>query len=217
MKKTAVERIWKLINEQFPEYRLKNNLLVRAPIGCILCGILFESSAFSKESFYINAFVQPLYIPAEHLVLTCGMRVPGQWEYDQVELNALAQRASQALREVALPFHQEFGALELFYTNAAGKFSLKNIYVHQSLVLTAIHLGKIVEAQEHFKNLQDIADSTDQSVPWIDAVLNETRTMLEQARLGWQVAHEKLQTIESQTIKSLKLDDLPRSPDLTAA
>jgi hypothetical protein len=216
MQKNAVQSIWKLINEHFPDYRLKNNLLVRTPIGCILCGILFESSAFSKESFYLNAFVQPLYVPAEHLVLTFGMRIPGQWEYDQVELNALARRVSQALRQVALRFHQDFGSLELFYRNAARKFSLKNIHLHQSLAFTAIHLGKIVEAQDHFKKLESLVDSADQSVQWIGAVLNETHTMLEQAKLGWQVAHEKLRTVESQTIKALKLDDLPRSPDSTA-
>ncbi len=114
MDKKAVRNLWSLIDQQFPEYRLKNRLLVRLPVGSILGGVLFEPSAFAKEPFYINIFVQPLYIPSEHLVLSFGERVLGKWDYDLSRVQELAGRVSQVIRDQASPFHETFGTPELF-------------------------------------------------------------------------------------------------------
>src|SRR5262245_24785188 len=115
MDKKAAGKLWGLLEQKFPDYRLKNRLVVRVPLGNILCGVLFESSAFSKGAFCVDIFVQPLYVPSEHLVLTFGMRVPGQWEYDASVVDELAPRVLRAVRDQALPFHQTHSTPDLFY------------------------------------------------------------------------------------------------------
>lgn len=97
-------------------------MVVRLPIGSVLSDVLFEASAFSKVPFYINFFVQPLYVPSEHLMLSFGERVLGQWDYDASKIEELANRVFQAKRDQALPFFDLFGTPGLLYKNLPKAF-----------------------------------------------------------------------------------------------
>jgi hypothetical protein len=214
MDKKAVRKLWSRINQSYPEYRLTNRLLVRIPLGSILSGVLFDSSAFSKEMFYIDLFVQPLYVPSDHLVLNFGLRAPGQWDYKEPIIQELANRVSLMIRDQASAFHQTFGTPELFYRNIPAKFSLKDIYLHQALVFTAVHLGKIDEAQRHFETLHKLVTNTDPKIPWPRAVLKETECLVNEATRDSSRARDRLRQFEADTLKNLKLDDLPFVSDI---
>jgi hypothetical protein len=191
------------------DYRLKRNFLVRVPIGNIFCGIVFSSSGFSQDAFYINAFAQPLYIPSDHIVLTFGREMPGYWEYSASDTQVLGLRVLKALEDHALPLHQSLSNLELFYRNVQTICSPKNIHLHQALVLTAIYLNKMQEAQEHFKILRRLVDESDPKIPWPRAVLDQTETFTTEAATDIGLARAHLQEVELATLRSLKLDDLP--------
>ena len=216
MDKKAVRNIWSRINQDFKDYRLKNRLLVRVPIGHILCGILFEPSAFSKEPFYINAFVQPLYVPSDHLVLTFGIRVPGQWQYVPSEIDKVASLVSKALEEHALLFFPSLATPELFYKNARENFPEENIHFHQLLVLTAILLRKRADAQRHFDTLKCLVEKTDRQIPWPQAVLDETLMFLDESMRDIDAGREHLLAVESATLRALRLDEFPRLQQLTS-
>jgi hypothetical protein len=209
MKKTAVRHIYDKIYSEIPDYGRKDHLLVRIPIRSLLYGILFDSSAFSKEAFYINIFVQPLYIPKEYLVLTFGIRVPGVWEYEISHIDILSKRILAAIQDHALPFHQRFSTLELFYRNAESTFSPKNIHLQQALVLTAMYLDKDREAQEHFDILRHLVDQSDPKISWPRAVFDETQTFVNEAATDRKVVHAHLREVEVATRKNLRLNDLP--------
>lgn len=57
-------------------------------------GIYADSSAFRDDSFFVHAFVLPLFIPTEHVNLTYGFRIGAQWE---VVDNRLVQAVTDSL------------------------------------------------------------------------------------------------------------------------
>lgn len=213
MKKSAIRDLYDIIGVELTEYRLRQNLVIRVPIQNILCGILVESSDFSKDVFNVSAFVQPLYIPADHIVLNFGVRLPGVWEYEPSKVGAVATRLLQVVKERALPFHQRFGNAEQFFRNANGAFSPNSIHLHQALVLTAIYLDKNPEAQERFKLLKSLVEKMDSQVTWPRAVLGETQAFLDDAARNSIATRERLKQVELMTLKKLKLDDIPRKSE----
>ena len=210
MKKTDIRNLYDIIKAEMSGYRLKQDLLVQVPIHNILCGILFESSGFSKEAFNISVFVQPLYVPAERVVVNFGMRLPGVWEYVPSDSRDLAARLLEAFKEQGLPFHRRFATADQFFQEASGAFSPNNIHLQQALVLTAICLGRNREAQDHFKSLQHLVEKMDRKVTWPRAVLSETQAFLDEAAKDSEAARQHLRQVELATLRSLNLHDFPR-------
>jgi len=210
MKKRDVRNIYDVIHLDLTDYGLKDRLLVRVPTGDVLCGVLFDSSAFSKEAFYIHIFVQPLYVPAEYLVLTFGERVPGVWEHKASNVDILAPRVLKAIQDQARPFHERFSTAESFYRNAERTFPTENIHLQQALVLTAIYLGRKRDAQRHFDALRLLIEKSDPKIPWPRAVLAETETFVSEATADPNAAHRHLREVRLSTLKNLRLDDLPK-------
>lgn len=149
MNKNDIKHLYSRVEKGLPGYRLKDNFVFAAPVKHILCGILFDSSAFSKRAFYMHAFVQPLYVPAEQLVLTFGRRLPGNWEYSDPEVHQLGAEVLKAFDKHALPLHRRLATPEHFMTEAERTFSPTNIHLQQALVFTAILLGRIDAARDH--------------------------------------------------------------------
>lgn len=58
-----------------PGMEQRGSLVYRRPIGDLLCGCHFESSGFGRDRFVLHAFVQPLYVPAQSVVLSFGRRL----------------------------------------------------------------------------------------------------------------------------------------------
>lgn len=65
----------------------KARLALRTPIGPFIQGYLFESSSFSKTSFYLTVFIQPTYVPADYIFLTYGGRLKNADGIRGFELN----------------------------------------------------------------------------------------------------------------------------------
>ena len=56
-------------------FAASGDLLYAKPIGPVLRGFLFEGSDFDNELFFVWAFVMPLYVPSDQVVLTFGRRI----------------------------------------------------------------------------------------------------------------------------------------------
>ena len=56
-------------------FPVQGRLLYDRPIGPILRGFCVEISAFSNADFFLECFVQPLYVPCSHLVFSYGKRL----------------------------------------------------------------------------------------------------------------------------------------------
>ena len=60
---------------RMPGFTVTKRLLHVAPVCDILRGYYFESSGFDANLVWVEAFVQPLYVPSDCLVLSRGGRL----------------------------------------------------------------------------------------------------------------------------------------------
>lgn len=58
-----------------PCYKSKGHLIYNGEVSHLLQGFRFESSAFDKDLFTIQVFVQPLFIPVTYLTFGYGNRL----------------------------------------------------------------------------------------------------------------------------------------------
>jgi len=92
-----------------PGYVRRKHLLFHFPVELLLKGFHFESAAFDR-SFTIECFIQPLYIPREHLVFNIGRRLggrSGRWfEFHQIQKPQGLEELCELLENQGLPFHR---------------------------------------------------------------------------------------------------------------
>jgi hypothetical protein len=60
-----------------------------------------DTSAFSANAFYVQAFALPRFVPTDHLYFDYGFRIGGRWERVSPELVGEVRRALPRLSELA--------------------------------------------------------------------------------------------------------------------
>jgi hypothetical protein len=85
MKTKEFVEMEKRLLPNLPGFTIKGPMLFISPVGNLLRGFYFESSAFAQKSFYINVFFLPLYVPTKNIHFTFGHRVGRErrWTADQ--------------------------------------------------------------------------------------------------------------------------------------
>lgn len=81
-----------------PGFELKRGILFSSPIGYVLRAFTHQPSAFDRNPFYIHAFLQPLYVPAEDESGALGIR-SGAWRLDRDPVSEI----QEWVREEGLP------------------------------------------------------------------------------------------------------------------
>ncbi|MCX6900719.1 MAG: hypothetical protein NT105_18730 [Verrucomicrobia bacterium] len=108
MKTAELKRLFRrYISPAFPSLRLKGHLIYVAPVEAILRGFCFDTSAFDR-SFTIECFIQPLYIPCDHLVFSFGSRLGKddvKWLCPEEESEeSLAKKIMSRIQNEGIPF-----------------------------------------------------------------------------------------------------------------
>lgn len=106
MKKKELESIGKRLFPDLLEIAVKGDLLFMRPIEHVLRGICFDGS-IDPRSFYVEVFVQPLFVPSQQISFNIGWRLRGKgggptsWNADSP---SLVTELRSALQSEALPF-----------------------------------------------------------------------------------------------------------------
>ncbi|HET9407112.1 MAG TPA: hypothetical protein VFO39_07725 [Candidatus Sulfotelmatobacter sp.] len=168
MKKKHVERFTsQYLLPHLEGFRAGGNLLYQVPVGDILRAFLFDSSAFSKESFYPEVFVQPLYVPVDHVTLTAGERFLGSWEFAVGEEEKLKSRLLNEMRNFGLPFLRRHGSAEgLVRELRSSKGIALNPRLRQVLAYSLLILGQNDEGLDELDKLLAMLDLTPEGPPW---------------------------------------------------
>ena len=106
MKKKEFEAIGKQLMLYLPEFGLNGDLLFIQPIEHVVRGICFNGS-IDPRSFYVEVFLQPLFVPSEHIRFNIGWRLRGKaggptgWNANSP---GLVTELRNELQREALPF-----------------------------------------------------------------------------------------------------------------
>lgn len=137
MKKRACEKVAMALLPYLPDFTYvpKPKAICHVPVGSVFRGMIFDSSGFSATAFYPEVFSQPLYVPQDSFILTFGVRLPGNWEYEEGQEDVLASKLIQSMkREGALKLWDDLSSPEQLTKNLSKYHSNSNDpYLQQAI------------------------------------------------------------------------------------
>lgn len=200
MKRGEINRVAQGIRASQPEFEQKGRLLVAKPRGRILRGLYLENSS-DPTRIYVWVFVQPLYVPGQHVVFNLGKRLGGgakTWTLDGM-MGLLA-----AVQKEARPFLEGISSPEAL---------LKWDFIHaysghfreQACAYSLVALGRMSEGSQALRRL---AHALAGGRPWMIEIAREAERLAELADHDPKAAQELLTRWESETACALGIQDI---------
>jgi hypothetical protein len=211
MKGKEVERLCKRhILPELPGFAVKGNLLYRYPLGDLLCAFYFQPSAFDRHGFFLNVFVQPLYMPSVDIMLNFGKRLGFNWEFTEGSEREVAIKLLTCIRKEGLPW---FKPLETPRDFAKNLLSVKdimnnpeNIHVQQAIAYSLVLIGDFSEAHKaldhFFATFKPAADAP----PWQHDFAQEMASFRAILLHDPAEAQRALQRWREEKVRALKLE-----------
>lgn len=199
--------IKKIVNNHLGEivskgFKLQKDILFKEPLDDMLIGFCFEKSGFDKDIFYVNAFVQPLYIENENIILTFGWRIRKQWKLKNNDnLDKDLQELSTLMLEELNSFLNIVDTPSKFYEYYHDK--CVNIRMIEAVVYSAIYT-KHPDAELILNNFIEILQNENLSIKWMKKILNEMIDLKETFHNDAEIS-KKLQSNIQKTKSHLKL------------
>lgn len=180
MKTQLVRRLSKkYILPNLPLYKSKGHLIYHKDLTNFLQGFYFESSAFDKDLFTIEVFVQPLFIPITYLTLTFGNRLgvlsKGRdiwWEYNEAKEEEIMDEIVSMITSFGVPFLEDRNQLDKFMLKY-GKVGLgDNPHIVEGICYTHVLLGDYPKARIMLSSFNRILMKEIEKRPKIDWIVD---------------------------------------------
>jgi len=164
MRRQVVEKLAReYLLPDLPGFVVTRGILHKTPIGELLRGFWFDSSAFDKYTAYVFVFVQPLYVPSKSLFFTFGrtlgypfgfMLSNDGWDLDPETWESSAPLLLKTIVGHGLPFLRKRDSVELFIRNLKYGIRFENtIFDREALAYSLARLGRYREAERGLKSL----------------------------------------------------------------
>lgn len=186
-------------------------VIYAVPLENVLCGLVFDSSGFSAQKFHPHAFVQPLYVPNEHLVLGFGHRFSSVWKFAVGREQDLADRLIQNIREQFTPLVVSLRTPGLFAKNASkfSWFNKSNPHLAQAMAYSLAFSGEWKSATKWLRAVEEIIQKSKPKQEWEVALAGECRRFQDLLASDPEGARGQLAAWSEQTRSCLKLPSEP--------
>jgi hypothetical protein len=214
MKGPELKRLYKkYLQATLNDFQFKGRLLFRFPTRHCLAGVVFDASGWSADGFYLKAFAQPLYVPADYEILSYGCELRTRdlrqfWTMDSASESAVMAEVLGQIVEQGVPVLSQRQSPSDFLDNAHGYGPRCNPYtieiVAYSLLLIGDHNGARSELAKVNNKLNEMIRDNPE-IAWLRAILD--RCIFIQGKLddGGDSAVAQLLAWEEYTVNSLKL------------
>jgi hypothetical protein len=190
-------------------YEIRDSLL--------LAGYLLDLSGLQAGAFYLNAFVQPLYVPHESIFLTFGKRLSGgkRWIINAEDEAAVMEEVLRAIEEEGKSLVDELGAIERLAGIAEGKpgskenpfgWRLDDPNILETRAYTWALLRDQSRARRDLLYLTQVFMPT---YPWEKEIQNRSSKILDALDKSVEAAGNVLADWAKQTASQLGLDIAP--------
>lgn len=219
MKANQVMRLVKqYILPHLPGFQIKrSSYLYATPVEMILRGFYFQTSYLDRTAFTVWVFVQPLYIPKEHVVLNIGGRLGWlkkdediwwQWSPDEPEheeptlLNVL-----EFIQEVGLPFLEQLQTpADLIRRGAKISGVPKNCYGQEVIAYSYILTGDYRKAKQLLARLYRELRRDEKDYLWMGEMADRAELLLETLDRDHREAVRLLHEWRDSTLRNLHLE-----------
>lgn len=206
------------LRAHLPGMEQRGSLVYERPLGGILRGCHFESSAFEPERFAVHAFVQPLYQPATSVVLhwgdRLGMRVNRWFDLAAEGENAVGAELLDLIRIQALPFFAKFHTPADFARHApAMGWSADDPYLAEAMAYSLALCGNHGEAGAWLARLPALLPAAD-LLPYQREMIRRNARFAARLQDRPEDALADLRTWRRETLRAigLKDDQVPEVP-----
>jgi hypothetical protein len=191
-----------------PGIEMTGRLLYQAPVGDLLCGCHFESSSYEKESFVVTAFVQPLYVPAGHLVLSYGKRLGGArgdhwWRLGQDDAAVMAGVLAD-IETQAPPIHA-LGGSPLAFAEEGVRRGAMNFRDREAIAYSYLRVGQMQRGVEELERCLGSILQSDLQIPWVAELQERNRIMLHDAHADPSAVQARLSAWRAETLAELRI------------
>jgi hypothetical protein len=214
MRTQDFQRLMRILLPSYPSYKIKDSLFFAAPFTHLLRGFYFEPSGFDALAFYVNAFVFPLYVPAEDVNFTFGKRIGGPtgrlWELaeDNIqERERIAGKLLVSIHNEGLPFIESATTPAELVEVATKIASEENPYVQQAIGCSLIMDWKYDEAVKVLNRLYLTLEKASPRVPWQAELMQRAWFLQDLLATNPSEARLTLKQWERETVKNLKLTE----------
>jgi hypothetical protein len=132
LSKSLYAELLKSIADEFPNLQVSNrhHLAYEIHHQLLLCGFVLDLSGMEKGAFYLTAFVQPLYVPCDYIVLSYGKRLPSKQgakpegarrKISQENCATIAEYVVRSIRSDGLSFLERVNTVRKFAEVAESK------------------------------------------------------------------------------------------------
>jgi hypothetical protein len=211
MKGRELESLYrKYLLAELPGFSYKGPLLFVRPVVHLLRGFYFDSSAFNADAFQVEAFVQPLYVPSDHIFFLFGKRLNGRcgqgWTMDRQDEGGIMADVLASIKEQGLPFLAPLQTprdLARNFPLVGGRAKSPNAAeaVAYSFILAHEHS----EAHLALHRLRAILTAADLTIPWLAEMLKRSELVRERLERDPEQAIELLEEWNEQTRGHLRL------------
>jgi hypothetical protein len=178
-------------------------LLYALPLDHILRAICFEGSAFDKETFYVNVFFMPLYVPATHIHFGFGHRLrsatSGAWTSNNPQLR---DELLACIQRDGLPFlegvRQPCDVATAIHRLGADFDPYKLEAIAYSLAMA----DDVAAAQQA---LERLTKALDKGISWQAEMMERATELARKLGVDPQEARRQLAEWEQATVKNLGL------------
>lgn len=218
MKKKEFEKIGNQILANLPGFAVKGELLLMQPLGHMLRGVCFNRS-INPRSFYVEIFLQPLFVPLQHIAFNIGWRLrkqDGKFESWDADAPNLIEDLIESLKHEMLPF---FSRIYTFQDMAIAIGSIHKIkgpvpklivgtsrdsYVLQAFAFALAFGGEVEQACNALDRLLGLLNV---KIPWQLEMANRAQMMKSLLISNPAVARNQLENWENETIHNLGLEN----------
>jgi hypothetical protein len=222
MKGRQIERLaCKHLLPVLPEFAVRRSLVYRRPVGDLLYALSFDTSSFTSSRIFVEAFVQPLFVPVDGFWFTFGDRLgeirgDGWWDVDEENPDPAFAAIAEVVRRDALPFFRQLDGLDSFCEviprwASASRKKLKSLQsMDDPVVLEALGYAELLRGRkdEALQLLTAALDSEHENGEYAYAErLANLQHMLDLVqRLGLEAGQAQLAEWRAQTIRDLKIE-----------
>ena len=211
MRNTDCYRLAKVLLPQLPGFVTnKKNEIFMAPIGTVLRGFLFESTAGAREDFYFWWFFMPIGRPIDYLTLGNGDRlnVPGGHAGWRTDMTDLPGKLLAAMKPTALPLLQSIHSIqdtiEAIYAQR-GTRQPTDINVQDDIACLQILDGRFDEAKATLDKIIAHGHGADRR-QWILDIVERMKGLRAKLLENPQLAVAQVKKWQDYTFKALKLE-----------
>jgi hypothetical protein len=197
-----------------PQMEQRGSLVYRRPIGDLLCGCHFESSGFGRDRFVLHAFVQPLYVPAQTVVLSFGRRLGERGERwfdlgEQPEAEVMGEVLRLIQMEVVQLCARFRGPFDFADHGAELASNPRDPYFLEAVAYSHALAGGYDRASAEIARLLAGLQSKDELLPWEREMIRRNQQLDARLRDCPEGAVADLRGWRDETLRAIGLRDDP--------